>query len=190
MKQPLPTKTSWHSQLPRLDRFLLDTDVNVELESLLEAVGFDVKFALRVGVDVTNDTACLKWARRHRRILLCHDKHRDRDTRAELYPEIYRGGGRVIQISGGPGQDIYTSLGKLLLRREQWGEWFKEHQGIVTIWTTGINMKDASELYQIVQAPMPLEDKPEQTIRSRKLRHQKHKVQHKRQPIEQTSLGM
>lgn len=153
--------------MPKLERLLLDADVNVELEPLLKAIGFYTQFALRVGVNIRSDLSILRWARRHRYILVCHDKFRDNQTRIELYPELYHRGGRIIQIAGGPEQDPYRSLGKLLLYRDTWVEWFKDHDGIVILSPNQIKLKDAHKLYTVIQKKMPLEIEPVGTLRHR-----------------------
>jgi hypothetical protein len=164
----LSTRTFSIRQLHKLERLLLDADVNIDLEPLLRAIGFRTEFALRVGVNIRNDTDILRWARRHRYIMVCHDKFKDRQTRMELYPEIYHRGGKIIQIGGGPSQDCYTSLGKLLLHRQKWLEFFREHDGIVIVHEQGMHKRDANDLYTIVQRRMPLSDEPIKTLKSRK----------------------
>ena len=188
MRKPSNTKATSTRRLPKLERLLLDTDVNVELEPLLEAVGFRTEFALRVEVDIRKDTAILRWARRHRRILVCHDKHKDRETQLELFPEIYRNGGKVIRIGGGPGQDIYTSPGKILLHRQKWLKWFQTNDGIVTVHES-MNKKDAHQLYQIVQGDMDLVERPVQTLRHRKPVRRQTKPSGKKIPPEQPPLS-
>jgi len=185
LKEPSNTKNASTKCLPRLERLLLDTDVNVELEPLLQAVGFRTKFALRVGVNVRKDTDILRWARRHRRILVCHDKYRDKETQLELFPELYRNGGRIIRIGGKPGQDIYTSLGKILLHRQEWIKWFKENDGIVTVHQS-MNTKPAYKLYQLIQGDMELVSDPTGTLRHRKRLTRPRKPRIKQPPVEQT----
>jgi len=155
-------------RVPQLERLLLDTDVNVYLEPLLQAVGFRTEFALRVSVNDRNDRQILMWARRHRYIYVCHDKFKDKATRLELYPEIFNHGGKIIQIRGrdGPGQDIYKSLAKILLHREAWVAWFEQNQhGIVQVSTERMTGKTSHQLYTVVQAEMPLATDPETTLR-------------------------
>ncbi len=185
MKKLSSTRNSSTKQLPKLERLLLDTDINVELEPLLKAVGFRTEFALRVGVDIRKDTAILRWARRHRYILVCRDKYGDRQTQVQLFPELYRNGGKVIRIGGSPSQDVYTSLGKILLHRQEWIEWFKGNDGIVTV-HQGMTKRDAQKLYQIVQGGMDLVDRPVQTLRSRKPPRKQMKRRSKQPPPEQT----
>ena len=76
--------------LPRLERLLLDTDLDVDIQPYLEAVGFQTHFALHVDADERDDVALVRWARENCYILVCHDKHKDRTTRLELYPELNR----------------------------------------------------------------------------------------------------
>ena len=66
--------------LPRLERLVLDNDVNRQVQDYLKAVGFDVTLITQADVDVRDDVAILSWARSEGRFLLCHDKHRDRET--------------------------------------------------------------------------------------------------------------
>lgn len=84
--------------LPRLERLLLDTDLDVDIQPYLEAVGFQTHFALHVEADERDDVALLRWARENDHILVCHDKHKDRSTRLELYPELRRNGGRIYEM--------------------------------------------------------------------------------------------
>ena len=167
MTKPSNTKSSSTVPLPKLERLLLDADVNVELELLLKAIGFCTQFVLRVDANVRSDVSILRWARRHRYILVCHDKFRDKQTRIELYPELYKKGGRIIQIGGGPQQDPYKALGKLLVHRDTWVKWFNDHDGIVIVHSQGCRLNDASKLYTIVQKKMPLEIEPVHTLRHR-----------------------
>lgn len=167
MKKPSNMKNISAQRLPSLERLLLDTDVNVEIEPLLKAVGFRTEFALRMGLNIRKDRDILRWAGRHRYILVCHDKYRDKETQLELYPDIYRNGGKIIRIGGKPSQNIYTSLGKILLHRQEWIEWFKENDGIITV-HQNINKKPAHKLYQLVQGDMELVRDPARTLRHRK----------------------
>ena len=85
-----------------------------------------------------------------------------------MYPEVYHNGGKIIQIGGGPDQDPYKSLAKLLMHMQEWLEWFKENDGIVIVKGDGIKKQDAHKLFKFVQAEMSLEVAPAQTLRSRK----------------------
>lgn len=175
-------RTSSIQRLPKLERLLLDADVNPELIPLLRAIGFHAEFASSLRVNIRNDTSLLRWARRNRYFLVCHDKFKDKQTRVELYPEIYHRGGRIIQIGGGPSQDPYKSLAKLLMHRQEWLEWFKENEGIVIVKGHGVQKQDAHKLFTFVQREMPLEVTPERTLRHRKPSRQQVRRRPKKQP--------
>jgi hypothetical protein len=155
------------TKLPKLERLLLDGDINAELEPLLRAVGFRTESAYRIDANIRSDTALIRWARRNRYIFVCHDRLRDRKTNQYVYPEIYHYGGKVIRIGGDSSQGPLTALGKIVLHREKWREFFAEHDGIVVVHGTGVNLKEASELYRYVQGEMGLVEDPAGTLRKR-----------------------
>ena len=170
--------------LPPLERLLLDTDVDVGIRPYLEAVGFRVQFALHVDVDVRSDTAILRWAREHEHILVCHDKHRDKSTRLELYPELYERGGKIIRIAGDSSQDVLTAVGKILVHREKWTEWFAENDGEVIVASHRLIHHDAHFLYTThVQGELITD--PEGTMRRRRTRGQRQRQQPLNSPPEQ-----
>lgn len=150
----------------RLESLLLDDDVNVRLEPLLRAVGFRTQSARRI--QVRSDVALVRWARQHRHILVCHDKYKDRKTNQYLYPEIYHRGGQVLRISGRPGQDVLTSLGKILIHREAWRDKFASQDGIAILYPDKLTFQEASKLYTYVQRPMDLLSDPAKALRKRK----------------------
>lgn len=84
-------------------------------------------------VDIKNDTAIAKYAKRHGRILVCHDRHKDEPTRYSLYQEIYHNGGQMIEIKGGSQQNVFECLGKFLIHRERWVDFFHDNEGIFVI---------------------------------------------------------
>ena len=153
--------------LPRLERLLLDTDLDVEIQPYLEAVGFQTHSALHIEADERDDIALLRWAREHGHILVCHDKHRDRSTRLELYPELNANGGRILRITGHPSQDVLTALGKILVNREKWSRWFQENDGLVILKMDGVIYRRPDELYRMV-ARYVLDTDPAQRIGDRK----------------------
>lgn len=175
-------------RLPKLERLLLDTDVNAYVERYLTAVGFDVLFAARVDVDVRDDTAILKWARRHRRILVCHDKHRDGQTRVKLFLEVYENGGRVIRIGGTPDQPPITSVGKILVRRADWSAFFKENNdGMVLVHGTGTKPMPRSYLHRQVQGAF---FDATDNLRKRKKAHRPYRPRKTPASPEQAALNM
>ena len=175
------------ARLPPLEHLLLDTDVDVGIGPYLEAVGFRVRLALHEGVDVRSDTAILRWARQHGYILVCHDKHRDKSTRLELYPELYEHGGKIIRISGRPGQDEITALGKILVHREKWTSWFAENNGEVIVASHTIIYRNAHELYTTHVQGALLTD-PVETIRRSRPPRRRSTATRLKEPPEQSSF--
>ena len=100
-----------------LDKLLLDGDTDPELAGYLRAVGYDVAFVPRGGSTIRDDVKVLRLARRQGRILVCHDAHRDMETQLHLFPELYRRGGKILQIKGDSSQDLLTALGKVITWR-------------------------------------------------------------------------
>ena len=126
-------------RLPKLERLVLDADVNAYLERYLAAIGFNVVFATRVDLDIHDDTSILRWARKNRRIYVCHDKFRDGPTRIKVFQEVYAKGGKILRIGGPPDQHPTQALGKILVHRHEWVDFFSGEGGIFTVY--GKNFK-------------------------------------------------
>lgn len=174
-------------QLPQLERLLLDADVSVELEPYLRAVGFRVQLAIRTDADITRDSSILRWARRRRYVLVCHDKHRDKTTRLDLYPELYENGGKILRIGGPPGQEELTALGKILVHREKWRTWFAENDGVVIVTGEKAIYHTASELYTRIQPSLEGVD-PVARMRHRRPSTRQQQKRPRQVPIEQGRL--
>ena len=153
--------------LPRLERLLLDADLDVSIRPYLEAVGFQTHFALHIEADERDDVALLRWARENDYILVCHDKHKDRSTRLELYPELKANGGRILRITGDSSQDVLTALGKIVANREKWRAWFEDNNGVVILKVDGVLYNSADKLYRMVERQLEASD-PADRIRNRK----------------------
>ncbi len=136
----------------KLERLLLDADVNARLVPYLRSLGFDVLFAPQVDVNIHDDTEIVKWARMRRRYFVCHDRFKDGQTRVKLYFEVYKNGGRIIRIGGAPQQDLLSSLGKILVQRRHWLEFFKEHSdGMVVVHEQGMREFTRDDLYRRIE---------------------------------------
>jgi hypothetical protein len=164
----LSTSNSSTPPLAKLERLLLDGDIDVELALYLRAVGFGVRFAPRGSKLIRDDVKVLQLARRLGRILVCHDQHGDKETKVRLYPELYRRGGKILQISGDSSQPPLTALGKILLFRENWQPWFKDNDGKVLVYKGGFKATPAHELagrtvqrvFEIGPVPLGTKRKP------------------------------
>ncbi len=117
-------------------------------------------FAGKVQVDYRNDIAIIKWARSHGRIVVTHDRYRDRATKIRACQEIYENGGQVIQVSRGQNQTPLTSLGKILAHREDWVKFFQENDGMVLVHQTGMTPMPREYLIRQIQSQLDLPTLP------------------------------
>ena len=156
-----------------LEPLLLDGDIDPELAGYLQAVGFEVCFAPRGSNLIRDDVKVLRLARKQGRILVCHDQHRDKETKLRLYPELYSRGGKILQIGGDSSQKVLTALGKILLWRENWEPWFKDNDGVVIVhkdtWIPKSALKLANitisqKRYDIGQASFAPKKKPRKKV--------------------------
>ncbi len=142
-----------------LERFLVDSDVDIELVALLRRVGFKATHVTTHKTIPNDDTALLAWARKHDHILVCHDKHRDAKTKYAFYSEMYYHGGQVIRV-GKPGQSTLRLLGCILAQRHMWQKYFIKDSGEATVHPSGCNFKTAYELLERskYELRLPFED--------------------------------
>lgn len=115
------TSSSSTPKTSRPERLLLDADTPPTLERLLRAIGFRTDSVLRIEeIDVRSDVAVLRYARKHRMIVVCFDMHKDNATKLAWNTEIMLRGGRAIQIDGGPAQPDDEAAGKVLMLYPAW----------------------------------------------------------------------
>ena len=140
---------------PERERLLLDADVTPQVDRLLRLNGFRTISVLDVDqIDETDDVAIVRWARKHRMLLTCFDLHEDHQTKLAWIPEIVRRGGRVLQISEGPGQAAEMAAGKVLMHHAQWARLFKEHRhGVATINRASVKFFTRADLADKIPAP-------------------------------------
>lgn len=174
------------SQPPSSERFLVDSDVDIELVILLRKVGLKATHATWHNIP-NDDTEYLKWARSHGYILVNHDKHRDAKTQHSFYSEMFYRGGRVIRV-GKPGQPILRLLGCILAQRHLWLAYFAKDSGEAVVHPSGCNFTNASKLLERSKYEMrlPFED-PSIPLKDRKPLKRKSKVRLK--PLQKEQLG-
>lgn len=136
------------SQSHNEHRFFIDTDVDPELVFLLRKVGFRATYASWHTKLENDDTTYLKWARDHGYILVCHDKHRDAETKHSFYSEMYYRGGWVIRV-GKSGQSTLRILGCILAQRHRWKHYFSKDSGVAVVHPSGCNFTDAKKLLEL-----------------------------------------
>ncbi len=137
-----------------------------------------------------DDTRLLIWAREHRYILVCHDKHRDAKTKYSFYSEMFYRGGQLIRISGRPGQSALLALGKILVHRPTWQEYFRNDSGEAVVNPSGCPFTSAAKLFDrsSYELRLPFED-PAVPLKSRAPLHKRRKRKKKPPPIEQMRLS-
>ncbi len=182
----MSTSDSLTPPLHKLERLLLDGDIDPELADYLRAVGFDVRFAPRGSKLIRDDVKVLRLARKQGRILVCHDQHSDKETRLRLYPELHSHGGKILQIGGDSSQMVLTALGKILVWRENWEPWFRGNDGKVVVYKdrwipksalTLANLTISQKGYDIGRVPFSLKRKPrKKTIRKRPIAPEQHRL--------------
>ena len=166
-----------------LDKLLLDGDTDPELADYLRAVGYDVAFVPRGGSTIRDDVKVLRLARRQGRILVCHDAHRDRETQLRLYPELYRRGGKILQIIGDSSQDLLTALGKVITWRLEWSNWFSQNDGRVVIRRGGWRKNTAAELANFTSVQQVQDVGPVVAKRTTRTIKRKTKIPPEQQPL-------
>ena len=134
-------------QLIKLERFLVDSDIDPELVLLLRKIGFKATHATWHANIPNDDTKYLIWGRKRGYILVCHDKHRDAKTRCSFYSEMYYHGGQVIRV-GVPGQSPLRLLGCILAQRYKWQKHFNDDSGVAVVHPSGCNFTTAYELLE------------------------------------------
>ncbi len=173
----------------KIERFLIDSDINPELVFLLRKIGSKSTHATWHQSIPNDDTEYLKWARNHNYILVCHDKHRDAKTRYSFYSEMYYRGGQVIRV-GRPGQNILRLLGVIFAQRHNWQKYFEKDSGEAIAHPSGCKFIDAKTLLERSQYSLrlPFED-PSIPLKTRKLREQKPRPKHKAKNIYQSQFN-
>lgn len=149
---------------PQLERLLIDCDITVEAAPYLAAVGFRVTLANDCGLAGAKDPVVLKYAKRHRFILVCNDKHARQSTPQAWFTDLAKGG-RVIEISGGHLADPFPVVGKLLIHRETWLAFFRVTHGAILLHDTGYTPKPPEKLLTYVNRHMPLNVRPEDVLK-------------------------
>ena len=166
-----------------LDKLLLDGDTDPELADYLRAVGYDVTLAPRGGRTIRDDVRVLRLARRQGRIVVCHDAHRDRETQLRLYPELYRRGGKILQIRGDSSQDLLTALGKVITWRLEWSNWFSQNDGRVVVSKGGWRKNTAAELANFASVQRVQDVGPVVTKRTTRTIKRRTKIPPEQQPL-------
>lgn len=79
-----------------------------------------------------NDVVWVKHARKHRRISITFDELTAKQGE-EVSQELRLRGGKIIRLQGGPEQDKYRALGKLLFHYPDWYPFLFTNNGVSVI---------------------------------------------------------
>lgn len=79
-----------------------------------------------------DDVVWVRYARNHDRIAITFDELRA-EQGVKISRELLRKGGRIIRIQGGPEQDKYRAVGKLLFHYPDWHPFLNENNGVSII---------------------------------------------------------
>jgi hypothetical protein len=150
-----------------LERLLLDGDITSDLEDHLRLVGFQVESARELVTPqiLQKDHLLVRWARQHRYILVCHDKHKQRKVNLFVYQEIYDRGGTILRITGDSSQDTLTALGKVTVHREEWSPFLAREHGIAVVGRDGCKLFTRHKLIVRVQGMMKFAEEPMEALR-------------------------
>ncbi|MFC2008164.1 hypothetical protein ACFLT0_00610, partial [Chloroflexota bacterium] len=79
-----------------------------------------------------NDVVWVIHARKHNRISITFDELKAKQGE-EVSHELRLNGGRIIRIQGGPEQDKYRAVGKLLFHYPEWHPFLTDNNGVSVI---------------------------------------------------------
>lgn len=114
-------------------KFLTDTQTNQRLVEALRKLDWDVRTAYdeQLGGKI-KDYLILRRANELDRVFLTLDELRG-ESGTEIARELRTNGGKTLQIMGGPGQDFYRAIGKLLFHYLDWTQFLEANDGIVIV---------------------------------------------------------
>ena len=99
----------------------------------MRRLGWDIETAEEAGLTgKIDDTKWVKHARRYRRISITFDELRAGQG-ARIALELRRYGGKIIRVQGGPEQDKYRAVGKLLFHFPDWYPFLVANDGVSII---------------------------------------------------------
>ena len=119
---------------------LADAGVPVELVRIILRLADDPQLTLNwqiqsvhdFGRSNDSDVEHLRFARKNGWILLTMDRLRGQ-TGKLIGNELRSNGGQVLIVSGGPEQDVYRALAKLLYLREEWSTLFEAGIAVIQL---------------------------------------------------------
>ncbi|MBA7505275.1 hypothetical protein ES706_03941 [subsurface metagenome] len=114
-------------------RIYTDASVNQQVVDLLRQLGWDIETAQQANLTgKIDDVAWVIYAREHNRIAITFDELRA-EQGERVARELRQNGGHIIRIQGGPEQDKYRAVGKLLFHYPDWYPFLTNNNGVSII---------------------------------------------------------
>jgi len=114
-------------------RIYTDASVSLRVVDILIRLEWDIETAQQAGLTgKIDDVEWIIYAREHGRIAITFDKLKA-DQGARVAHELRKNGGHVIRIQGGPEQDKYRAVGKLLFHYPEWYPFLTSSNGMSII---------------------------------------------------------
>lgn len=116
-----------------MPRVYTDASVVKPVVDLLERLGWDVETAQDAGLTgKIDDVVWVVHARQHNRIGITFDELKA-EQGEKISQELRLNGGRIIRIQGGPEQNKYRTVGKLLFHYPEWYPFLNNSNGVSVI---------------------------------------------------------
>ena len=134
---------------------LADAGIPIELVRIIQRLADDPHLTLDWQIKSVHDfersnesdVEQLKFARSNGYILLTMDRLRG-ETGKLIGAELRSQGGQILIVSGGPEQDVYRALAKLLYLREEWFELFETGIAVIQLGDGGRIKKYAADEFR------------------------------------------
>lgn len=114
-------------------KLLADWQCRVSVEETLRQLGWDIIAARDTGLpDTAADYELVAYAHSMGRVFLTFDKLRG-ESGALVAKQFREFGGRVLKVQGGPQQDTYQAVGRILFHYSKWASFLTEENGVADL---------------------------------------------------------
>jgi len=110
-----------------------DASANARVIDLLLQLGWDVETAQQAGLTgKIDDVVWIRYAKKHGRIAITFDELKGQQGE-KVSRELRQRGGNVLRVQGGPEQNKYRAVGKLLFHYPEWYPFLSASDGVSVI---------------------------------------------------------
>lgn len=114
-------------------KLLADWQCPASVVQALRGLDWDIIAARDTDLSPTaKDHECVAYAHSHGRIFLTFDKLRGQSG-ALVAKQIREFGGRVLKVRGGPEQNTYRAVGRILFHYSEWAPFLDEQDGVADL---------------------------------------------------------